>query len=277
MLGMITSPLLFRPPTRPPASAFRKDSKNIQVCCLDGSHVHCHLVCPWDMDTSIDNYQGTKSLLLFFHGNNEDVRSSISYCQWLADHTQSNVLTCDYPGYGYSSGDPSEEGMQDAAVAVFDLATSKLRHATNEIYVIGKSIGSAPAIGIASKAFCRDLGGLVLIAPVASGVRCLSASTKIPEIILTQMDTWVLPNIQYISLVQCPIQFVHGLEDNVVPCSNSRCLIARLRAPPHTPPLWVQAGHNDIESRWQAEFLQCLHDFMEVCYARTAYTSPYTI
>jgi hypothetical protein len=144
---MITSPLLFRPPTRPPASAFRKDSKNIQVCCLDGSNVHCHLVCPWDMDTSIDNYKGTKSLLLFFHGNNEDVRSCISYCQWLSDHTQSNVLTCDYPGYGYSSGDPSEEGMQDTAVSAFDLATSKLLHdAYQQQYADNQNISFLPAI-----------------------------------------------------------------------------------------------------------------------------------
>jgi pimeloyl-ACP methyl ester carboxylesterase len=275
MLHMITSSLLFKPPVRQPLCKFREDSKNRLIRSVQGDDIHCHLVCPWDKDTSINDYSGTKNILFFLHGNSEDVASGNSYCQWLADKTQSNVVTCDYPGYGFSTGEPTEDGMDSAAFAVLDFALCKLRHKMHEIIIIGKSIGSTPAISLASQAGCSDLGGVVLIAPVASGVRCFSASSSLPTFILTNMDTWVLPNITRISNVACPVQFVHGLEDNVVPIANSRMLIAAMRSPPLTDPLWVNAGHNDIESRCSNLFTNTLADFIEVCSQRSLCKSRY--
>jgi hypothetical protein len=38
----------------------------------------------------------TPRLLIFMHGNADDVSSSESYCQWLADELKSNVLSFDY-------------------------------------------------------------------------------------------------------------------------------------------------------------------------------------
>jgi pimeloyl-ACP methyl ester carboxylesterase len=277
MLEMITNSLLFKPPERKPLTMFRKDSKNILCTTINGNHIHCHLACPWDQETSIVDYTGTPNLLLFFHGNSEDVASGTSYCQWLADNTRSNVLSCDYPGYGFSSGEATESGMNSAAFAALDIATNKLGHKLHEIIVIGKSIGSTPAIHIASHNICAALGGLVLIAPVASGVRCFSLSVKIPKMILAEMDSWVLPNITHIRDVACPVQFIHGLHDDVVPCSNSHMLISAMPFPPLTDPVWLDAGHNDIESRHKLLFLNTLKDFIEVCSQRALCRCAYDI
>jgi hypothetical protein len=41
----------------------------------------------------MQNYKGTKNVILFLHGNNEDITSGKSYCQWLTDKTNMNVLS----------------------------------------------------------------------------------------------------------------------------------------------------------------------------------------
>ena len=78
------------------------------------------------------------------------------------------------------------------------------------------SLGSVPAIYTASQAVSYDLGGLVLIAPVASGVRCLTASDKIP----------------YLTHLIAPV------------ASGVRCLTASDKIPYLTHP-----GHERIRSR----------------------------
>ena len=58
-------------------------------------------------------YIPSSKIILFFHGNTDDINTCAAYAQWLADGHTCNVLTVDYPGYGYSSGisNTSEEKM----------------------------------------------------------------------------------------------------------------------------------------------------------------------
>ena len=124
---------------------------------------------------------------------------------------------------------------------------------------------------IPSMSYCSSLGGVILVAPVASAVRCVSASARLPGWLLTQMDSWMLPNIKFIGNVTCPVQFVHGTEDSVVPLlNNSLALIDSLRSPQRSSPLFVKAGHNDIESRHGVRFLDTLHTFLRTCACRAA-------
>jgi hypothetical protein len=175
------------------------------------------------------------------------------------------LITCDYPGYGFSTGSCSESSMNDAAVTLLDFALSHLNHKMNEIFIIGKSLGSTPAIYTASQAVCYDLAGIVLIAPIASGVRCLSGSNNIPEFILNRLDQLVLPNITRIKDVCCPIQFIHGEQDNVVPVSNTRALMVALHSHCMTKPLFLDCSHNDIESKFSLEFTNTIETFMQKC------------
>lgn len=274
-LHMMANPILFKPPPRQAARKCPSDAKNVSVRAHSGDEIHCQLLSPWDMCSNINAYTPTKKLILYLHGNNEDIQTSTSYRQWIADNTNSNILTCDYPGYGFSTGDPSEAGMHNAALAMLDFAATKLKQLPCDIIVMGKSIGSTPAIGLASNAYCDDLCGLILLSPVASGVRCLSLSNRLPQYMVTQLDSLILPNINHIAKVRCPIQFVHGLQDSVVPCSNSQALIKQYSRKLYTDPLFVDAGHNDIESRHAVLFLHTLRDFIEICSQRTSVTVPY--
>ena len=249
--------------------------KNIQ-----GDYIHCCLLCPWGCDTQLLDYRGTKNMVIFMHGNADDICSSKSYCQWLADNLVMNVLVFDYPGYGFSSGDPSEEGMEDAAVAVMEYATSKLKHDVSDIFIFGKSIGSYPAISLAAHpAFCCRVRGLVLVSPVASAARCIFDSYMIPSFLQRRLDGVALANINHIGNVQTLIFIIHGLEDEIVPVEHSHILLAHASSNTYYPPLWVQAGHNDIECLHQNLFKMTVTEFTRECekreIRRRSSTSPY--
>ena len=56
---------------------------------------------------------------------------------------------------------------------------------------------------------------------------------------------------------------MHGTLDNVVESSNSENLFATSLS--DFPPLFVDAGHNDIESKFLHLFLSSLDDFIAFC------------
>jgi hypothetical protein len=136
VLHLMANPMLFNPPPRQTACKFPNADKT---------------------NAFVSSWQ------------HEDIQTNISYRQLIANNTHLNILTCDYPGSGFSTEHPSEAGMHHAALAMLDFATSTLKQNPADIIVIGKSIGSTPAIGFDVNSYCQDLCGLVFLSPVASG------------------------------------------------------------------------------------------------------------
>ncbi len=149
------------------------------------------------------------------HGNADDVHSSQTYCQWLANALDLNVINFDYPGYGFSSGDStSEEGMLQAADCAFELITTKIKCNVSEVVLCGKSIGSFPAVSLAAQAYCDRIRGLVLISPVASVARCVFDTNFVPNYVMRKLDSLTLNNLSMISKVRCLVLLVHGNQDS---------------------------------------------------------------
>ena len=255
--------LMFKPPApRPLQSTFKTNETNCLVRSMSGDYIHCCLVCPYGQETSLQAYDDAGKLLLFFHGNADDNSSSHSYCKWLADHLRMCVLMCDYPGYGFSSGEPSEEGLEDAALALMELATTKLKKNASDIYIMGKSIGSYPAVSLAAHPALAHLRGLILVSPVASAARCVFEVKYMPNFILQRLDGVALANIHHIGKVSALILMVHGSIDDIVSIDNAHALMAASLPSTYYPPLFVEAGHNDIECKFSSLFLDTLQTFV---------------
>jgi hypothetical protein len=137
---------MFSPPKRP-VERFRQDERNLLMSSISGHEIHCQMTYPHDKPTSLQDYHGTENIIIFMHGNADDVRSC--YTQWLANDLSCNVVTFDYP-YGFNSGtdNTSEEGMVEAAECALELVTNCLKHDVNTVILFGKSIGS-PAVSLA--------------------------------------------------------------------------------------------------------------------------------
>ena len=182
--------------------------------------------------------RSTRPALVFFHGNGENLETlkwSGVYDQLLSLRTA--VLVVDYPGYGRSSGAPSEAGLKSSAEAA--LAWMKSRHPNRAIVPCGWSLGAALAVHLAA---AGPVTGLITISPWTS----LSAVAEI------HFPRWLVGaglREEYDSLgvaarIEAPALVIHGSVDRIIPVEQGRRLAGAL-----AEARWMeveQAGHNDL-------------------------------
>jgi pimeloyl-ACP methyl ester carboxylesterase len=82
----------------------------------------------------------------------------------------------DYPGFGLSTGEPSEQGCRRAADAALAFLRDEYAIASSDVTVIGWSLGSGVAVDLAVR---RRLDGLVLLSPMTSIVGVLLDKLRI--------------------------------------------------------------------------------------------------
>ena len=137
--------------------------------------------------------------------------------------------------------------------------------------IIGKSLGSVAVIRLCAQQHTKKIGGLVLTSPLASGARCVIPPSTLKTIknwsttCLNQLDNMFTPNLNIISSVECPVFITHGVDDKIVTIQNSYLLVDRCMQCKSFLPMWVDAGHNDIEARYTKYFLERTHSFFLHC------------
>jgi abhydrolase domain-containing protein 17 len=210
--------------------------------------------------------ENIRRLVLYFHGNAEDVHSCDSYLSWLATNTDQNVLGVEYVGYGKSSREhePTEKNMCEVADAAMYYACNTLGHKMHTITIVGRSLGSIPAVYLASQRRNAGLGGLVLVSALASGARCVLPCAYIPDSILQSLDSVFGGNILRMAEVQCMVLLIHGDCDKEVPLENAQALLKKCHCW-CLPQLYVVkgGGHNDLSDRYGKEIVRQINAFKE--------------
>ena len=158
--------------------------------------------------------------ILFFYGNGDWIGSSLDIFRRLRQ-LGCNVMIPEYPGYRMSAGKPSETGFYAAADAAYDWLTVNHGVSPSSIIVMGRSIGGAPAIDLASR---RPVAGLVTVSAFTS------LDEMAPRVVPMYPTSVVLRshfrNEDKISCVACPMLLMHGDKDGFVP----RWMMTRLAA-----------------------------------------------
>jgi pimeloyl-ACP methyl ester carboxylesterase len=185
------------------------------------------------------------NVMLFLHGNAEDLGMSFTFVRHMRDQFKVNVLAVEYPGYGLLQNLPaSDEHTNAVALTVFRFLVDELHVKYERIYVFGRSIGSGPAVQLASQ---FPIGGLILVSPFTS-IKAAVESIAGPMASIFFKERF--PNMALISNVQCPSLFIHGEKDNLIPAEHSLKLFKRCRArklfitPPrmeHNSNLWADS------------------------------------
>lgn len=195
--------------------------------------------------------EDAKYTILLNHGNAEDLGQVYPFMEML--HRQGfSVLSYDYRGYGVSSGTPSvARCYADSEVAWRYLREVK-QVPPGRIILLGRSVGSAPAVHLAEK---FDPGGLIVQCGFVSAYRVV---TRIPLLPFDEM-----PNLKRIPEVDCPVWVVHGRRDGTVPFWHGPALFAGAREPKQK--LWVEdAGHNDLVAVAGEAYWSALSDFRDM-------------
>ncbi|MGB0418008.1 MAG: alpha/beta hydrolase [Opitutales bacterium] len=172
-------------------------------------------------------------ILLYNHGNNQDLEDLLPTLAELQANGY-NVLAYDYPGYGTSTGNPSERSVLEAADTVFKYLVEQLNYRPDQIILYGFSLGSGPACYLAQR---YPVAALIIEGGFTSTFRVVTRFKIVP---------WdVFDNRSVLPQVSCPCLLIHGKKDEIVPFWHAKSNYRTIRAAKQK--LWVaDAQHNDL-------------------------------
>jgi pimeloyl-ACP methyl ester carboxylesterase len=111
----------------------------------------------------------------------------------------------------------------------------------------------------------RDVGGVVLVSPIASGLNVIGAPDGCcrPACVFYWCD--VYPNVRLAPKFECPTLVIHGTRDVEVPFHHGRAVRDAVREDTGSPPpYWAKgAGHGDVFEVDRREFIARLRSFVE--------------
>jgi hypothetical protein len=227
-------------------------------------HVPIH---GWHIKTKAKNPHGT---VVHFHGNAENMTTHVLYVAWLANFGF-DVVTFDYRGYGRSGGMPQRDGLIEDGVAVMQWTRSHAR--TQDLFVIGQSLGGAVAVPVIAQAKIVGLRAVILDSTFASyrgvarqvlGSMWLTWPLQWPLSFLVS-DSW--SPVDSIADVHLPFVFIHGPTDPVVPYRAGRELYDAALQPKE---FWTVPwdGHTSAFAVEDGRFRQHLVEYL--CSRRTS-------
>lgn len=178
-----------------------------------------------------------KGVVLYFHGNGQNI---LRYAPTAPLFTKNNfeVWMIDYPGYGKSTGELTEQRLYDWALIFYKLA--RARFPKDSIILYGRSLGTGIASQLAS---VRDCKALILEAPYYSFTSL--ASSKAPIYPVNQILRYKFPTYEYLQEVIAPVTIFHGTDDDLIPFSQAEKLKPYLKTGDQFYPI-EDAGHNNI-------------------------------
>lgn len=183
--------------------------------------------------------------LIYFGGNAEDVsRNMPDFSTAFPNYA---IYLLHYPGYGGSSGSPSEQAIVAAALALFD----RVHAEHNNIVVVGRSLGSGVAVHLAS---LRPIERLVLVTPYDSLADVAAHHYPfLPArwLLRDKFESW-----KYAPQVTAPTRIVVAEKDEVIPRASTDRLRTRFKNGIVSYVVVPGVGHNTISD--SADYLSLL-------------------
>ncbi len=162
-----------------------------------------------------------KGVVLYFHGNRANINRYAKFAKNFTKHGY-EVWMPDYPQYGKSTGELTEENLYQESLQIYKMARAQFP--PEKIILYGKSMGTGIASQLAS---IRDCKQLILETPYNSMVSLMEYYAPIfPMSTLLQFK---IPSNQFLEKVTAPICVFHGTDDGVIPLSNAEKLKAVLK------------------------------------------------
>lgn len=242
VLGLLIIAIFFaeRAIFKPQSSSYKDTAEIIKLKTRDGNEI----------SAKFEENPHASYTILFSHGNAEDI-GMIEPFVWRLRDLGFSVLTYDYPGYGTSSGSPTEENAYAAIDAAYDYLITEKRMDARRIILHGRSLGGGVAVDLASR---RPAAGLILESTFTSAFRVVTRYKTLP------FDKF--ENIKKIGNVNYPVLVIHGTDDWTIPKYHGRRLFETANEPKRA--LWVVgAGHNNVVYRDEKLYLETIKDFVQ--------------
>jgi len=227
------------------------------------SNASDHLI-PVDKDISIScrfyTHSQSSPSIIFFHGNGEVV-SDYDYVAPMYNQLGINLFVADYRGYGASQGRPTFSNTIGDAPVIFKAFRDILEQGeyANDIFVMGRSLGSVSAIEIAHH-HQEQIKGLIIESGFASVINLLS-HLGFPTESLGIEDIG-FPNLAKIRTITLPTLIIHGEYDSLVPSAEGETLFHNVATKDKWLVIIPKANHNDIMLVDTERYFKAIKEFV---------------
>ena len=181
----------------------------------------------------------TKNIIIMFHGNAEDIFGARNMGEALCQKIHMNIIIVEYPGYSIYNKEPNTDELLENTTIIYDFVKERFKLTDKNIFIFGRSIGTSPAIYLASK---RKPNALIIISAFTSIKAVADNLVGFLKIFVKER----LVSIDYIKNVSCPIIFIHGQKDPLIPFKETIILKDNCDCPFEVV-LPIDMTHNDFD------------------------------
>lgn len=173
-----------------------------------------------------------------------------------------NLFCFEYRGYGRSNGVSSMSALISDAKGAFNHLKKWLLDNSyiGKIFIMGKSIGSAPAIDIT--VFNQDtVSGLIIQSGFCNTMPLLDFfGIDVSSMGLTELNGFL--NLEKAAEIQKQVLIIHGQDDNIVPLLDAELIHREIPARYKALIVVPGAGHTDIMEKGGNEYFRLINDFI---------------
>lgn len=183
---------------------------------LNGWHFLAGQVACFDQSACDKELAKGRPVVILLHGNGGNRLHRIETCRLLASLNM-HVFAFDYRGYAENPGSPSQTGLLNDARAFWKYAVRDRKIDPQRIILMGESLGGGVATLFTSE-LCQQKtppAGLILRSTFSSMVDAASHHFSWVPVSLLLWDRY--PCQKVISQIDCPLLFIHGTADQIVP------------------------------------------------------------
>ena len=158
---------------------------------------------------------GKQNVIVFTHGNMEDVSSVVQFCHTFACKIPCVVIAWEYPRYGLDKREDISFEDRITIVAKY----IRIHYAALDIIPYGRSLGSTFAIMMAIE-LKQHARMLILEAPFATILSTVNVN-------MAKLFKWadICDNLTLLRQLSIPLLVLHGTKDDIVPIGNSKLLL----------------------------------------------------
>ncbi|CAD8154202.1 unnamed protein product [Paramecium octaurelia] len=193
-----------------------------------------------------ETYPNSKYYVIYFHGNGENIDGAAQFVRLLMQSLKFHAFLIEYPKYGtYQYTETNAQIILEDSILAYEQIKEENKLEDSQIYIFGRSIGSGPAIHVASQKNCR---GLVTISAYRSLKQLIRGMVFCVGYFVSQIMDERFNNEENITKVKCPALFIHGVDDTLIPSHHSIFLQRKLynQTKAARQELFSHMNHNNI-------------------------------
>lgn len=212
---MLLNKILF-PAPKPPHYTSDSHRNNLFWLPADSSNdspIPCMFYTPGNPTKKIEYF------IIFCHGNGCDIGSMQYTLSEFSRHLNVYIISFEYPSYGLcTASSPNQQTINIHADRTFDFVQNVLHWPRERIIIYGHSIGSGAACYLAST---RLIGALILQSAYTAISNLVREKVGLLSL-LVSTRSW--DNLEAMKQITCPVLFIHGLDDTIIPSNHSQTL-----------------------------------------------------